>query len=265
MRGQQNFMLHHYTSAYGLEGILKKDHINLRATRFSHLNDSKEYNWISEKIKDKKKDICKSLEIPFDPDQHTYPYVICFAELADNHLMWKLYGTDGKGYMLTFDYSKLEEFVIEHYKDGDHLQSITYTDETDWELKFFQTLNVFNQIETICHSTDIDKVCAFIKRRIYAHENETRYLRCVHDAMAFSYNGGNHKEVYDGENYEKFEFRVSDYGIIPYIDINLPKDILKSITIGYGYNFQSQRDAINLMLQSRGYTNVELLQSKIIP
>ena len=261
-------MLHHYTNAFGLEGILKKEYINLRATRFSHLNDSKEYNWISEKIKDKKEVICKGLDIPFDPDQHTYPYVICFADLDDDLLMWKLYGSDGKGYMLTFDYDGLAKFAIEHNPNGDnpdHLQLITYAEDDNWEQKFIQTLNLFNKTEEICHSTDIDKVCAFMKRSIYAHENEARYLRCIHDTMTFSSNDGDIKEIYDGENPENVEFRTSPYGITPYIDINFPKYPLKSITIGYGYNFQSQRNAINLLLQSRGYTDVEILQSKIIP
>ena len=260
--------LNHYTSADGLLGILQKDHINLRATRFSHLNDSREYNWISEKIRDKKEEICKNLDIPFDPDQHTYPYVVCFADLPDEHLMWKLYGAEGKGYMLTFDYEGLAKFAIDHNPNGDnpdHLQSITYADDNDWEQQFLQTLRIFNTIEGICHSTDLDRVCALMKRNIYNHENETRYMRCNHDAMELCYNAGNPKVQYDGEHPESVKLRSSAYGITPYIDINLPKELLKSITIGYSYKFQSQRDALKLLLHSRGYTNVEIRQSQIIP
>lgn len=260
--------LNHYTNAAGLEGILKNDFINLRATRFSHLNDSKEYIWINEKIRDKKDNFCKNLDIPFDPDLHTYPYVICFADLPDDHLMWKLYGSEGKGYMLTLDYDGLENFAIDSCHNGndpDHLQSIIYADDTNWEQQFNICLQIYNKIEGIYHSTDIDKACALMKRRIYEHENETRYMRCIHDGMDFHYNDGNPIITYDGEDPTEIKFRASAYGITPYIDINLPKDLLKSITIGYDYNFQSQHDAIKLLLQSRGYIGVEILQSQIIP
>lgn len=262
--------LNHYTSASGLEGILKKEHINLRATRYSHLNDSKEYRWIKEKIKDKKEDLCRELDIPYDVDLKTYPYVICFCNLPDDHLMWKLYGNDGKGYMLTFDYEGIKKIAFEHSpneSDPDHLQQIVYADENDWEEKFRENLKLFEKEgeEAIVHSSDIHKACALMKRRIYAHENETRYMRCAHDILILSSYNDEPETVYDGEGGEDFKFRVSDYGITPYIDINFPKVILKSITVGYGYNFQAQRDALNLLLNSRDYKDVEIIQSQIIP
>ena len=259
--------LHHYTDAGAVNGILSQEGLKFRATRFSNLNDSMEFRWIDEKISPDKEKLSQQFGLTYDPDSHVYPYVICFCDLDDDLLMWKLYGKGCRGFMLTLDYDIIAEFAKNPYGDGnnpDVLQGVAYADEADWLKKFDTANRMYRQSNGGDHSGDLDEVAALIKREIYSHENETRYMRALHDTVKFEGGNGTIKEMYDGEDLQDLKFRGKDDGIVPYLEIVFPKDALKKITIGSDLNFEVQRSALQLLLAQNGYNGVEIEQSKVI-
>lgn len=259
--------LNHYTDCAALLGIVKPDGLCMRATRFSHLNDSQEYRWISDKLTPIKEQLAVKLGLEYDPDGHVYPYVLCFCDLADEALMWRLYGKNGYGFMLTLDYEEIARHAMNPYGTGnnpDCLQGIVYANEKDWEEKFFGAYKIYQGKLSSGKTDDLDEVAAFMKRDIFEYENETRYMRPVHDIISFSCNDEDSIIEKDGEDVENVKFRESSFGVTPYIEIVLPKKALKSITVGFGYNFEQQRDSIKALLDQNGYENVEIVKSKII-
>lgn len=237
----------------------------MRATRFSHLNDSQEFKWSQSKLNEFKEKLCNDLGIVYDGDATAYPYVICFSELPDELLMWKLYGKQGQGFMLTLDYDVVKNYAT-NWNGGDNpdiLQSITYANDDDWFEKFMGAYSAYCKKLKSQSSNDLDEVCALIKRDIYEHEHEIRYMRVGHDTGEI-FNPIS-KEIKDLEFQQKAQFRDSAYGLTPFIEMTLPKEALKSITVGYAYNFQAQKEALELLLYQRNYKDVKIKQSNIKP
>lgn len=255
--------LNHYTDANAINGILSPEGLKIRATRFSHLNDSMEVKWISEKLMQKKESMSAQLGLTYDPDSKVYPYVICFCDLEDELLMWKLYGRDCKGFMLSLDSDVVSKFAKNPHgnkTNPDILQGITYADENDWERKFKYAYDIYRQEYGGDNSSDLDEVAALIKRDIYSHENETRYMRPAYDTVSFR----NGEETYDGEEYKDLKFRSGEYGVIPYCEIILPKEALKKIIVGSEYDFECQKAALQLLMKKNGYENVKIEKSQVI-
>lgn len=258
--------LNHYTDAYALKEIILPDGLKFRATRFSHLNDSQEFRWSQSHLNLYKEKLCQELGIAYDRDAQSFPYLISFCDVADELLMWELYGNQGRGFMLTLDYDAVRAFSDDANGDKnnpDVLQPITYANDENWFSRFTATYNQYCENRNSNDSNDLDEVCALIKRDIYEHEHETRYMRVGHNTGEL-FNPLTHS-IEEIEFQQVAKFRDGAYGLTPFIEIVLPKSALKSITVGYSLNFEAQKEAIELLLYQRDYRNVEIFLSNINP
>ena len=90
-------LLAHYTSLDAMLNIIRDDCLHFRATHFTKLNDSLEYKWPFEALKEKVKDIENLTEEKINLYYKKFPYIISLSEKKDDHLMWHLYGKCGYG------------------------------------------------------------------------------------------------------------------------------------------------------------------------
>lgn len=248
--------LYHYTDAKGLMGILSENDIILWATRYDCLNDPLEYIWAQEHIKPNIEILAHKEKKKYDPEMKMYPYIVSFCKKKDDLCMWRLYGDNGRGFILEFDIEGLQNF-IDRDKFG-ILQKVKYANDDNINQMISQAIKEYNYVKGSDDIIDCYNACALVKKDDYEFEHEYRLLKSNYDCFEFN----DSKEVYDGENYSDLLYRESSLGIIPYMEIKIPKEILKRIIIGYGHCQKSQNETISNLLHSRGYKDVKICTSK---
>ena len=245
----------HYTSLSGLNGIICKEGIKFFATRFSHLNDSLEYNWAKERLQPEiTQELCDEFKLIYDKDMDAYPYVLCFSKDVDSLPLWQIYADNGVGFCLVFDRERIRLNGI--HTNPDVVMDVAYTDVDNLSNTFRKVAQRYMTEYGGNNSHDLLDVCALIKRRDFTYENEVRYLLSKHGIQ--HYNG---KNLTENEDYDDVKFRGSRYGLIPYLEIMFPKDCLKKIIVGYAYDFNRQRESLELLLNQLGYDNIDIQQA----
>lgn len=262
----QNKNLCHYTSAANISSILRDSGIVLFASRFTHVNDTLEYNWAKNAIQPQFKDLCRQYNLTYDKDMNGYPFILCFSKAIDYFLLWQLYAQNGYGYCLVFDRAEIEQSALyesdsDNYRTNpDILMDICYSDDKHIEIDYVKVAKQYMSNFNGGYSGDLLDVCAFIKRNIFKYESETRYMRMNYNVINFS-NG----KVSEYEKTNSIFFRTSKEGITPFYEICFPKNCLKRIIIGYKLNFESQKRALKLLLNQRGYNDVKIIPSRNRP
>ncbi len=249
-----NDLIYHYTSIEGLLGVVQKERINLWATRYNFLNDPLEYVFAKQNVEPLLSKLSIKENKRFDPEMHMYPYIVSFCEVDDNLNMWRLYGNNGYGFVLGFERSTLEEMALQ---EANTLQIVSYTNTANIENIIIATRDTYYKTKESDNIIDYYDICSLIKREDYEHEHEIRYLISNYDSFDFKQG----KLTRDSEDYSKIKHRCSNRGIIPYIELELPKNTLKSITLGYKLDFDTQKDSVEKYLQSNGYENIEYHKS----
>ena len=248
-------LIYHYTSIDGLKGILQNDNINLWATRYNFLNDPFEFVFAKSIIEPKLAVLSLEEGKIFDSEMHMYPYIVSFCEVNDNLNMWKLYGNNGLGFILGFD----KELLYEHaQQEANTLQKVSYSNNENLKDTIQCTRNIYFKSKESNNIIDYYDICSLIKSDDYKHEHEIRYLIPNYDSFEFKKG----EITRDGEDYRKTKFRHSHQGLIPYMELKLPKSVLKSITIGYKLDYGNQKVSLEGLLSSYNYENIELYKSK---
>lgn len=101
-------MIYHYTSIVSLDGIVREDSICLRATHYQHLNDRYEVAWCQDSLRELRDELKDMTEEDFQLYKNT-PYIISLCNSKDDFNMWRLYGDNGRGIILCFDYKILKD------------------------------------------------------------------------------------------------------------------------------------------------------------
>ncbi len=209
----------HYTDLNALLGIIKKDKLILRASNVFYLNDSREIYEGIEVVK-------KVLNIPLYIGSFRSYYVTSFCECLDDLAMWTMYAGNGEGCALVFD----KKIIKPIYND---FSPCNYCSD-DVE-KFFKKLtqinyNRFNmsnhtlleEIKKSCpdiiqfeNQNDIIKICLTTKHNAYKHEKESRGIfYCPPNGL------------------KEQKYRVKNNCIVPYVEMEIPKEALKKIILG---------------------------------
>lgn len=153
-----------------------------------------------------------------------YPYVICFSQEKDNRFFWESY-TKNRGVCLEF----AKEDLIKHLgkNKGALIADIQY--EKEGQFKNIKTfLDVLKKIDEergykdICNYEKLAGFGAMLKNPYWKVENE---VRAVFSSSYFYDPEFTVKENYDLKY--KREYKTQDY-----IEIEIPKEIVKSIKLG---------------------------------
>lgn len=220
MTNQSNNIVYHYTDINALISILNKDKIVLRASNCLYLNDAKEILEGIESI--------KRIENRTDISEGAFRsyYITSFSKLCDSLTMWGMYAANGFRCSIGF----YLEVLVKNYHGYTHC--IYGEKDIDQHLNSFLKLCrngsyvsfPTNGKSTILKDTDemISEMvvnqyvttCLSAKNENFKFENE---IRCFYG------NQDCEKTVY---------FRTKNGVIIPYIEIEIPKEALKEIIIG---------------------------------
>lgn len=146
-------------------------------------------------------------------------YVGSFCGKADLLSQWRGYTNGIIGYCIEFDESILNEYFSDAFKDNAKLKECVYKGE-DHENVINQYVDKMLEEEVGDAEGDENRAnifrklideCSFFKPEAFAEENENR-LRIFHD--------------------DEFDFRVRNGILIPYLEVDIPDKVIKSITVG---------------------------------
>ena len=246
-------IVYHYTDLNALISILGKNCITLRATNCLYLNDSNE---IIEGIESIKR--VENTNIS-DSAFRSY-YLTSFSQQPDCLSMWGMYAANGSGCAIGFDLD-----IISRSFDG-FIRCTYGKEEIDNELRNF--LNLFrNGVSTFFPANggpatikknsgkDLEGMiinqyiatCLGSKNENYRFEDE---IRCFI---------GNH----DKKN--EIHFKVKNGIVIPFLNIEIPKEALKCIVIGPTNKSELTMQSITHMLLINEYDlhHINLRTSKV--
>ena len=216
--------------------------------------------------------ICKCLSNVSHQDYNT-PFVISFSKNKDSLPMWLNYGSNGSGVCLGFQLTKTN---IQEVEIG--TKTFTFQSAMDWkDVKYYsiddkkkngKDHGLYKMIERSYNhlyndnnrkgmKVDEFKIqtlqnlfidyCPYIKRIDYEYEQEVRIARKV--------------RITSKDDLSNLNFRINSKGnVIPYINIEIPKEYLKLVKIGPLANHELTSSALK-MIKEKYDLDYDLSQS----
>lgn len=145
-----------------------------------------------------------------------YPFVICFTHEYDNRFLWDSY-TNNKGVCLEFSKRELTEYIKQNYYEEniDLYMNIIYDKE-------FQVDKLKNNIEMKTCIAQFQQLGASFKHEFWKPEKEFRLI------FGVKYIQDRRFEIKENYN-KKYDNRSKTQD---YVEVKIPKKLVKSITIG---------------------------------
>lgn len=258
--------LYHYTGLANLEKILTDKHVSLMATRYGFFSDKLEFVWALSHIKPYLPGIAEQAGMTHDSEHKVHAYVASLSTLEDNLNMWRLYGHDGMGISLIFDREKLEEYVRNKVTDQFiAAMPVFYANDDNLSKVITDTYKLFvdnyGSVNDICN--DVCEAMAFVKSENYRSESEYRLARFAYDGFYANVDKNTNQPI--TEDFDEYpndiRFRTRGEELVPYMEIELPKELLTGIYVGYRCDFERTKKAIELCT-AHNY-NVEIKKSLI--
>lgn len=285
--------IYHYTSTEGILGILREDGISLWFSQYDSLNDMTEGTHVVSVYQEVCDDLVKNGQIedrfyraiydikPMDKEMFLYSkeylpagqcstevvdrckfeeiqkYVCCFSKNRDSLPMWNYYtkGDRYEGYNIGVCLWRTQHSgVQDYYGKGYSLDFFTviYSDEYKRkilrdkieEIHTFYTddmgENDLSRIRDALKSY-LKNLSLKFKQQCFEHEQEVRAI------LTISKESPLYKDKF------KVKYRSKAGYVIPYIEVNFPKEIVSGITIGPLLNDKTAADNIRQLAKSRGY------------
>lgn len=246
-------ILYHYTSIDALfGGIIVKNNpepgkeICLWATNCRYMNDPEELS-IGIQFAN------KVLDFSFDESNENAKwlkdktYITSFSSAVDCLPMWGMYGQKGHGLALGFDTdiikASFSDLLLKciYVNQEDNTQFINEQSgldvfkslwrQDDGSEKYFNNFFFFYMILWICG-----------KHSAYEYEQE---VRCFLTSS------------------QPIKYRLKNNLIVPYIELYLPKSVLKEIWIGPTNDMERATKSLRTYLDHMGFNEVEIKQSKV--
>lgn len=270
-------LLAHYTSLDAMLNIIRDDCLHFRATHFTKLNDSLEYKWPFEALKEKVKDIENLTEEKINLYYKKFPYIISLSEKKDDHLMWHLYGKCGYGVSMVLN----KDFL----KKDPHQQNKEFNDNNNWHVLLkmryadeFNRLTTLNELEENyvnegygSVNNDFDDAficCSFLKREDWQCEKEVRYAVIREKIMQARYNPTSESKcnMFGFEDTHNVKYYAHGNEFVPYLDVYIPKKALTAIVVGSRLDFEKNKKSIRMALKGlgTGYENVDIIKSETL-
>lgn len=174
-------------------------------------------------------------------------FILSLSRCSDELPMWNTYGNNAKGINLELD---LTDYLA--HKKGQYLAEMLYSypDGASYLAEKIKKLaeqdNVKELLNEMKNDVSIESLFIFLsmiaKNEYYDYEQECR-LTCLDP-----------KEI---------EYRCSKGLIIPYTKVYLPKEKLKSITIGPCADYKLTEKSLRTYLIAIGFDHVQIKQSSI--
>lgn len=246
-------IVYHYTDLNALISILGKNCITLRATNCLYLNDSNE---IIEGIESIKR--VENTNIS-DSAFRSY-YLTSFSQQPDCLSMWGMYAANGSGCAIGFDLD-----IISRSFDG-FIRCTYGKEDIDNELRNF--LNLLRN--GVCTFFPANGGSATFKKNSGKDLEgmiTNQYIATCLGSKNENYRFEDEIRCFIGNHYNKNEvhFKVKNGMVIPFLNIEIPKDALKSIVIGPTNKSELTIQSITHMLLINEYDlhHINLRASKV--
>lgn len=251
-------MFGHYTSQRGLLGIIS--HEILWATNIKFLNDEHEFQHALDLIREIiptanvqpgmaeyetltafKENLSSRLKSLDDYTSESI-FTLSFSSEVDLLSQWRGYCTDNNGYCLVFNVDAIFEKAKTKYNDV-YLLDCVYQREEKVE-KLRDLLNKYwfeyrkstekKQQEAVLDALEkeVMLLASHYKHPSFSEEKERRIV------VVMKFN--------DAKN---LRFREGGFALVPYIDLDAPRDCLKKICIGPALNKQLTQRSLEMFLQ----------------
>lgn len=308
--------LYHYTSVDAFEKMLKEMKSNSSgklifwASNIHYMNDPNEMSFLYDELIEALPEIENHLDIkemPFsmfclmgknqgnvsfdlfkDIKDNVFnkifksAFAISFTKEEDYLPMWSLYGNNGSGLCLEFDYEALKMYLSE----SESLSFATRLEELYYHIKEIPIWVKIEEFYKYYHDrlsmkdNNIDplrpcrdfiarvllEVAPILKHRSYAYEKEVRLL--YHVILP-----GDADEIVSkadvrpmDKKYPKVEnpkVRVRNGMLIPYKEISIPIECITKIIVGPTLYPQLQSEALNVLLREVGIEGIEVEMSEV--
>lgn len=305
--------IYHYTSVETFEKMLRKmkddnsKELIFWASNIHYMNDPNELSFLYDELLNALPDIEKDLgikDMPFsmflslskneqglsldlfkDIRDNVFnkifksAFAISFSKQKDYLPMWSLYGCNGSGLCLEFDFNALKEYFSETETITRLIELHYYLKEIDiWPKVAAFYMFYHDKVLSSDGNNDPLKQCRefvarvlleispILKNQSYAYEKEVRLFN--HAIMI-----GDADDIVakadvqpTGKKYRKEEMpkvRVRNGQLIPYKEISIPVDFVTRIIVGPTSNPDLQTEALKVLLKEFDQERIEVRKSEV--
>lgn len=191
------------------------------------------------------------------------PYICCLSKGKDLLPMWNYYSKNQRyeGYNVGLQieegtkYSILNEEMkpIKNPSTGLRFLDVIYDREEKKKIVKEEILSQIKKKDMEAYQEKFNEWSMSFKNEAFEHEDETRLI-CFAS-----------KENIKDEYFNKYvvKYRAANGMLIPYIDIQFEKALLKRITIGPLIEKEKAKETLQMYLQSKNYTDVDIRTSEV--
>lgn len=262
MRKEPNNIIYHYTSLDALiNGIIvtnpkQYEEICLWASHSDYMNDKSEIKFSSELIDNKIKEFCNGkfyqtyMELKNISDDKEI-HILSFSKSLDSLPMWNMYGKQGKGIMLGFNFSSDNLELECNYIDKKELNS--FLDSIINKLLLYDNNNNEPNFEQIKVLVELYNQRFAIKSKYFEYEKEIRMIIDPNKTLEQIFNDSNpHSQV---------NFRIIDNMLTPYFKFYFQKETLIELWIGPTQNTTLSYNSLRKYLDKNGFNHTEIKNS----
>lgn len=264
-------IVYQYCNTSAFMSIMSKKTFWLTPT--NHMNDYKEvkYVWdvyndvingdgvkfVDDYALDMLKRICRA--------QHEVSLISCFSYYPDILSQWRAYSSNGEGFSIGIDTSRLDIKIIEerYTTEGVHslfLAPVKYVSEDEIKDNIFENIRFFNErykesaVKHISAFSDFMRELAeSTKGKAFSEEKE---IRIIYQGTISNSDDGIPEVLPKGL---PVKYRMSGQKIIPYCELEIPIDAFREVYVGPRNT--SEISDIKMFLQTHGLSHVEIKQS----
>ena len=309
---QMEEKIYHYTSVEAFDSMLRKmsekgsNELVFWASNIHYMNDPNELSFLYDELVKALPELENDLEIkesPFsmftslnlsqqgisfdlfkDIKDNVFnkifksAFAISFSKQKDYLPMWSLYGCDGSGLCLEFDYDSLKEHFAETNNIYRLIELQYFIKEASIWINIAAFYKLYHDQLSLSESSNPMRLCRefiarvlmemapLLKHQSYDYEKEVRLLYHIirpgdaDDIIAKA-------EVEPmGKNLGKEEspkVRVRNGQLIPYKEISIPVEYITKIIVGPTVNPQLQSEALKVLLKEAGLEKIEVEMSTV--
>lgn len=305
--------VYHYTSAEAFDSMLRKmkdkksTELVFWASNIHYMNDPNEMSFLYDKLVDMLPELEKDMDIkemPFSmflslgKNQQSISldlfkdikdrvfngifksaFAISFSKRGDFMPMWSLYGNNGSGLCLEFDYEALKE----RFTEADNLTRLIEQHYYIKELFIWARIGAFYKLYhdklslkddninplSLCReflARVLMEMAPFLKHESYDYEKEVRLFYHVirpgdaDDVIAKADIQPTGKGL---SNEEAPKVRVRNGLLVPYKEIGIPVDLVKRIIVGPTLYPRLQSEALKVLLNEYGLERIHVDISEV--
>lgn len=266
-------LLYHYTNIGALfNGIIlpkdksnKNEALSFLSTDYRYMNDQEELIYGRKVIQDFYEKRTNRDDKLSDSNQtiNALYFLTSFSCKEDSIPMWSTYGNKGNGIALGLDTKILKEHLSNSFSLFFHC--IYDMEELNGLINDFVEANPIIKITEECtrdfYAGIQNYITILAKHPSYKYEDEVRLLRMFPTKLSKTA-----QIIFDNFRAQnatsKVKYRLANNLIIPYVINKLPKEVLKTITIGPNLDMDRTKTSIEEYIKSLGFTDVDIIPSK---